>query len=333
MAIQVTAPTRIDLAGGTLDIWPIYLMLQDPVTINVAINVYATVTLKERKDKKINIISKDGREEISALSINELDGSDVLPLPVSVVKYFAPKNGFDLEIHSRSPRGGGIGGSSSLLIALITAFSLFCRRKFSSEDLITLARDIESSVLKVPAGVQDYYPAATGGVSAIHLLAGGCKVEKIPVPLKELGRSIVLCYTGQPRNSGVNNWDITKKFIDGDQPTRKLLQKIAKISNSLHEALRNKDYDEVGGLIAREWECRLELAPQITTPLIDRILEAGKGAGGVGGKVCGAGGGGCLFLYCKPGKKDVVEKAVSAAGGEIIPFEVSDSGVKIKNAR
>lgn len=326
MAIKVNAPTRIDLAGGTLDIWPIYLMLRNPVTVNLAIDVNATVTISPRKDKKINIRSVDSKEELRYLSIAGVSDSAVLSLPISVIKYFSPKSGFELEMHSRSPRGAGLGGSSSLLIALLNAFSTFCRKKVSIENLITLARDLESGVIGVSAGVQDYYPAVLGGLNAIHLKAGGCKVEKISIPLKELSKRIVLCYTGQPRNSGINNWEINKKFIDGDQSTRKLLQKIADISNLLCVALKHKDYDEVGELISQEWDCRLALAPNISTPLIEKILSEGKNAGVVGGKVCGAGGGGCVFLYCSPEKKEKVAKAVSRVGAKIIPFRISESG-------
>lgn len=329
MAIQVNAPTRIDLAGGTLDIWPIYLMVQNPITVNLAIDVNATVILSPRKDKKINIYSIDSKEELSATSVDAIKDSKALSLPISVIKYFSPLSGFDLEMHSRSPRGAGIGGSSSLLIALLNAFSTFCRKKISIENLITLARDIECGVIKVPAGVQDYYPAVLGGLNAIHLRAGGCEVEKISIPIKELSKRIVLCYTGQPRISGINNWEITKKFIDGDPTTRRLLQAISNISKAMCGALKQKDYDQVGELISQEWDCRLELAPKISTPQIEKIFEAGKRAGAMGGKVCGAGGGGCVFLYCKPDKKEMVAKAVSSAGGEIIQFGISESGVKI----
>ena len=333
MGIQVSAPTRIDLCGGTLDIWPIFLMLKSPLTINIAINVNATVILRSRKDKKISIKSIDSEEEVNFLSIEEVDESKMLLLPTSVVKYFSPKSGFDLEINSGSPRGAGIGGSSSLLIALISAFSRFCNKKLSFEKLIQLARDLECGIIKVPAGIQDYIPAAIGGINLIHLTPGGFKIEKLSISLNELNQRVVLCYTGQPRNSGINNWDVTKKFIDGDQEVKKNLQGIADVSRIIGDNLKKKRFDEVGNLISKEWDQRLKLSPGISTDLIVKTLDAGRSAGAIAGKVCGAGGGGCLFLYCKPNRKDGVTKAISKVGVEIIPFEFVKNGVEVKNAK
>ena len=206
MALKITAPTRIDLAGGTLDIWPIYLMLPGSVTINLAIDIFATVTIQTRRDKRITLRSIDGGAEVTALSLERLEHVESLPLIVNALRYFSPKSGLEITTHSRSPQGAGIAGSSTLLIALLAGLARVTQKRIPTDSLIQLARDLEGQVIKVPPGVQDFFPALKGGVHAVHLEPGAVRGERLPISLRELGKRIVLCYTGQPRNSGINNW-------------------------------------------------------------------------------------------------------------------------------
>jgi len=333
MAIQVTAPTRIDLAGGTIDIWPIYLSLTTPMTLNLAIDLFAKVTIRKRRDKKIIIKSVDGNEEVTAHSPEELEQIEALPLPVTVLRYFSPARGLELTTEAMSPRGAGIAGSSALLIALIAGLSKFCKKRISQDQMIQLARDLECKVIHVPSGVQDYFPAIKGGLQAIYLDTGRIHSKKLKCSIAEIGKRIVLCYTGQPRNSGINNWEVTKRFIDGDTRIRSILRHISEVSVQLHDTLSKKKYDDVGPLIQKEWGHRLSLSSGISTPKIDEIMNAARRAGATGGKVCGAGGGGCVMLYCHPNDHDAVSESVALAGAKLIPFKPVSDGIKIKNVR
>ena len=110
----------------------------------------------------------------------------------------------------------------------------------------------------------------------------------------------MLAYTGAPRNSGTNNWEITKRHIDGDRHVFDCFERIRDTAAAMREALERGDWDEVGRQIADEWDNRKRLAPGVTTPAIDALIARAAAAGATAAKVCGAGGGGCLFCYGPP---------------------------------
>jgi D-glycero-alpha-D-manno-heptose-7-phosphate kinase len=78
-----------------------------------------------------------------------------------------------------------------------------------------------------------------------------------------------------------------------------------------------------------EWTFRRRNLPTISTKTIDRIIEYSRHKGALAGKVCGAGGGGCLVLLIEPEAREKVEKAVVAAGGELLPMHIDRQGVTV----
>ena len=229
MTIESQAPTRVDLAGGTLDIWPLYLFHENSQTLNVAIHCYARCRLTPRGDKAIHFISRDlGCEERFA-SFDALAKARKyrLPLLARLVLAFESTGGFVLETDSDSPAGAGLGGSSALNIAICGALSRFSGRKLPPAKLIEIARNVEAQVLGVPTGEQDYYAAAFGGVQAIELTAHGVQPRKLAVDEKELAARGVLCYTGESRNSGIHNWEVMKAHMDGNRAVIRHFDRIA----------------------------------------------------------------------------------------------------------
>src|SRR5438309_4606664 len=118
-----------------------------------------------------------------------------------------------------------------------------------------------------------------GGVSAIELTVAGLIRKAIPVDLAELNERIVLAYTGEPRNSGINNWEVTKAHIDGDAKVRRNFDRIAAIAHAMRGALDRADWNDVARLLREEWANRRKNAPGISTPLIDRLVSATRRAG------------------------------------------------------
>src|SRR5574341_2177843 len=163
MQIQAKAPTRIDLAGGTLDIWPLYLFVEEAITINVAINLYATAKLEPLTGAEIQIVSKDQNavQQASQLSALPYDGN--LSLLSRLIKHFAPQRGFRLETDCMAPAGSGLGGSSSLAIAACGVLNEFTQKGYSSEHLIGVDLGGGGKVKRIPTGEQDYYAAVYGG--------------------------------------------------------------------------------------------------------------------------------------------------------------------------
>jgi D-glycero-alpha-D-manno-heptose-7-phosphate kinase len=182
----------------------------------------------------------------------------------------------------------------------------------------------------VPTGAQDYRPALYGGVSAVELGVTGVHRVALPVEAGELGRHVVLAYTGASRNSGINNWDVTKRHIDGDQEVQKRFSRICEVAIAMRAALESGDWPEVGRQVAAEWENRKGLAPGVTTPAIDGMLEAARRAGAWSGKVCGAGGGGCLFCIGPPERVPAIAQALREAGARVLDFSVEEEGLRVE---
>jgi D-glycero-alpha-D-manno-heptose-7-phosphate kinase len=329
MQIAAKAPCRVDLAGGTLDIWPLYLFHAQPVTVNFAVNIYARCTVKPREDARIILESRDLGAAQAFESLEELRAStDVrLPLLARALEYFAPEHGVEIETESDAPAGAGISGSSALLIALCTVLNKLTGRNYKLEKLREISQNIEARVIRVPTGSQDYYPAMYGGVSAVELNVDGIRWLPIPLDPAELDARFLLSYTGAPRNSGINNWEVMKAHIDGNAAVQRNFDLIAAIANQMRHALAIQDWTEVGRLLREEWTHRRENAPGISTPLIDRLVCVTRQAGATGAKVCGAGGGGCVLFLTEPDARERVRDAILQEGAMVLPAQVATRGV------
>jgi len=207
-----------------------------------------------------------------------------------------------------------------------------CGRRQVRQNLVCLLRDIESGLLGVPAGVQDYYPALWGGVQALHWEAGSVRRETIPHVSRELEKRMVLVYTGRSRQSGFHNWEIAKRHLDGDRRTRVLFDRIARAARDLYDALKARDFEGVGRAMAADADARTRLSPGIRTPEIhdlERILRS-NGARAV--KVCGAGGGGCVTAYGEAGARRTLAAAALARGYTPLAFRCDGVGLTVGRA-
>ena len=335
MRVEARAPTRIDLAGGTLDIWPLYLFqyLNGAGTINCAISLYASCTVKVLRGKEIVLESRDTRRAERFASLKHLYRAKRyrLPLLAHMVRFFNPPQGFRLITDSQAPAGAGIGGSSAMAVAMCAALDRFTGWGHGRVDWIHISRDIEAIVLRAPTGTQDHYPAAFGGVNAI-LYGPGDEIRS-PVPRldpAELERRLLLCYTGKPRRSAINNWRVFRACIERNREVCRNLQRIGFVSAEMMARLSSGEWTEVGRLMREEWGLRRRNLPTISTPTIDRIIGQARRAGALGGKVCGAGGGGCVALVIEPEARTRVEAAVQNAGGQLLPIRVDRRGVRVR---
>jgi D-glycero-alpha-D-manno-heptose-7-phosphate kinase len=333
LRIESKAPTRVDLAGGTLDIWPLYLFHPGALTINAAITRYASCVIETHPvgDNKVKLVSRDTHREEGFASFETMVKAKryKLPLLAEISKFFRPEGGFTLTTDSEAPAGAGIGGSSAMAVAICAALDRFTSAGKSKVDWIHISRDAEGIVIKVPTGTQDHYPPAFGGAAAIELPPGGERRVELRVDIHELERRIVLCYTGKPRQSGINNWEVFKAHINGKKKVVGNLEMISEIAQAMRVALEKADWKETGRLMREEWGFRKKNLPTISTKTIDRIIENARKKGALSGKVCGAGGGGCAVLLIEPDARESVENAVAASGGQLLPMRIDRSGVQV----
>ena len=241
--IIAQAPCRADLAGGTIDLWPLYLFHPGALTVNFAVNILTTCRITPLKGKRIHLRSIDTQREEEFSSFEALRSASRfrLPLAARLLQFFAPKEGLLIETDSESPAGAGISGSSALMIASTAALARFTDRHLTLEQMRVIAQNVEAQIIQVPTGCQDYYPALYGGASAIHLDADGIHREAVTIAPEEIESRFVLAYTGAPRKSGINNWEVFKAHINGDKRVFRNFERIVEIARAMHAALAERE--------------------------------------------------------------------------------------------
>ena len=328
ITVEATAPTRVDLAGGTLDIWPLYLFHPGAVTVNVAIDRRAWCRV-ETGIAGIRLESKDTLAKAEGRDVSEVLGGGALSLVAYILRALGIESGLKVVTHSRVPAGSGLGGSSALAVAVVAAAARAVGRELDPDRMWPVVRDAEAQNMGVPAGMQDHLAAIHGGVLGIHLVPGAVRAERLATDPARVEESLLLVDAGVTRFSGINNWEVFKGQIDGDARVRGALSEIVAAARGLKDALVAHRYDAVAPLMAAEWEARKRLAPGVTSPEIDRIAAAAVSAGGAA-KVCGAGGGGMVAVWAPPGRREAVEAAVKAAGFRAVPFRVDLRGLDVE---
>jgi len=323
-----SAPTRIDLAGGTIDIWPLYLFHDGATTLNAAISLRAHAEVAPREDGTVVLRSLDTDRTVRVKHWSELGSTGDLSLLALLARHYRLENA-TLTTRGESPAGAGIAGSSALTIAACGALARWTQAPSDPEHLLQVAMNVECQAIRVPTGVQDYRPALYGGIAAIELGVTGVSRHALDVDPRELEQRIVLAYTGAPRNSGTNNWEITKRHVDGDRHVFDCFERIRDTAVAMRAALERGDWDEVGRQIAIEWDNRKRLAPGVTTAMIDELIARARAAGATAAKVCGAGGGGCLFCYGPPGARAAIAEALAAGGAHLLPYRLETEGLRL----
>lgn len=341
MKFVTKAPTRIDLAGGTLDLWPIHHSLRGATTINCAIACWAKVTIEipeasnATEARKFHISSVDQKwQEQWADFESSMASRFVLLAEILATLWHKDLPGLTISTEALSPKGAGLGGSSALGVAishgLLTARSSLDPQwqVWPEAKIVDFVRNVEARIINAPAGVQDHWAAVRGGVNILRFEDEGISVETLPGALaKDLNRRMVLVYTGSSRDSAMNNWIIYKNFYDGHKETRFLMAEIAKWSQQCAEALKGGSIQQALAASRQEWQLREGLWPSITTPEFHQISQAARAAGADFSRFCGAGGGGVMAVFCRADEQQAVAKACQNAGGILLDSQISDVGV------
>ncbi len=332
MIVEATAPTRVDLAGGTLDIHPLYLMEEDVWTINAAVEIPVRVRLSRARAGFV-VVSQDLKERIEADDLDGLPTGGPLDPACRALRLVAPRPGLAVTLRSAAPPGSGLGASSALLVALLAALDRWTRRPRSRDDLVATAWRLEAQSLRTLTGRQDYLAGVHGGVNAIRFGAEGDRVETLlrsAAARQALQDRIVIAYTGLPHRSGLTNWGVVRAYLDGIPEVVRHLRAIAQIARAMRDALRARDLDAAGSLLAQEWSHRRELAPGVSTPEIEETLSVARRAGAIAGKACGAGGGGSVLIYTREGARPACERALRAAGLAVLPVRIAAEGLRVR---
>ncbi len=301
---------RVDLVGGTLDIFPINFLFKDVLTINLALDLPTLVTIEENNTDFIKVVSKNynNTKKIKFSELNEdiffsdnefsTDQFEELSFVFLIISYFKLKTGVTIEIDAQAPHGAGLGGSSTLGVTLYKALANFTGSRFEKLQAIKIVQKFEALILNqgMP-GYQDYYPALFGGILALKSNITEIEVQQLYCSEFEdyLLENVTLGFTGKNRSSGINNWGMYKNFFDGDRSVKQGLKKINEVSKSCYEAIINKKYEKSLEFVAQEGLLRESLFPGILTSEQEK-LKTDLMKIGANLKICGAGGGGCFII-------------------------------------
>ena len=329
--VTVRAPVRADLAGGTLDLWPLYLFHPGSRTVNVAISYYAESEVVETGDSGIEVHLTDQQYEQRYESLHEIAADPKAALVHRVLEHFH-LTGIRITTRTDAPRGSGLGGSSALTVTLVRALCELSGTPIEGDELVALVRDLETRLIGVPAGIQDYYPPVYGGLAALHLNPGAVVRHEIPLPIERLAEHMLLHYTGVAHFSGTNNWEMYKRQIDGKRKVQKGFSRIVQSAIEMEKALMNGDFRAAGEALGHEWVNRKTLIQGISTPEIDTAIAAATAAGAWAGKVCGAGGGGCIVFLLPPDRREDVRRALEGAPGRVLDAAPVAHGLSIERS-
>jgi D-glycero-alpha-D-manno-heptose-7-phosphate kinase len=333
-AFEAVAPTRIDLAGGTLDIWPVYLMLDGPVTVNLGLALPVRASVRPAPRGRIVLRSLDHGTEEGFRSLDDCLRRAKHRLAAEALRSAAGTlgtGGVVVETASGVPPGSGLGGSSALAVALLAALRGGVRSQGARISLALSASNMEGRVIQVPPGSQDHLAAACGSLSAWHYGIDGVRREVLSADPGGLASRLVLAYTGVTHSSAVNNWRVTRAFLDGDAGVRRGFAEVAKAAREVREAVVRKDLGGVAGGMDRDSRARRRLFPGFHTERTLALAAAARRAGAVGGRPCGAGGGGSMvFVVEDVGRREAVERALLGHGATILPVVPDLRGVRVR---
>lgn len=321
MTFSVQSPTRVDLAGGTLDLWPLYLFTHGAATVNVAIDIWTKVTLTVHESPEIVWESEDCGFNKSfpskeACLASKDEGAVWLQI---LVRAFNPPSGFHLKTFSESPVGGGLGGSSSLFVSCYKAF----RRWLPAEELsvvqhVQRVSHLEAEMIHAPPGTQDYYPAFSGGLNVIRYSWDQTIHQGYTVAGSPIADHFLLVYTGRAHHSGINNFDVLSRAVRKDPRTLEALREVKEVAEEMVRVIEGHHWSRVPELFEREYHARLKLSDTFASPEILALHELCLREGASAVKICGAGGGGCVLVWTQPEVKKKVGLACEKSGFKVL---------------
>jgi D-glycero-alpha-D-manno-heptose-7-phosphate kinase len=330
--ISASAPARVDLAGGTLDLWPLHVLHPGSVTVNIAIAMFASCRVRPGVPA-FRVFARDGAFDFTSPDAAGLLQEPRSALVGSLLDALRIVEPVEVELATEVPFGSGLGGSSALTVCLLGALESLSPRDLSRVDRVDLVRDVETRVLGKPAGVQDYYPPLSGGLHTIRFEAGQTVALRKEVEPAAWERHMTLYDTGAAHSSGMNNWEILRARLEGNAKVAADLDGVRDAAQEMAEAVAAGDFAAMGGALRDEWEARRRLAPVVATPSIDRSIAAARAAGAWGGKACGAGGGGFVVMLSPEKTTARVREALSALGeGRVVTAAVVSPGLDVRRS-
>ena len=334
MIIRTKAPLRIGLAGGGSDL-DVYASKYTGYVLNATISLYAHVTLEERDDGKIIFESLDYNDiiELDSCKFLELNKKFELYKGIynRIVKDYALKPlSFKLTTYSDVPSGSGLGGSSTLVVAIVKAFVEWLNLPLGEYDIAKLSYEIEREDIGIVGGAQDQYAATFGGFNFMEFYEDK-RVIVNPLRIKnwiidELESSMILYFTGVQRSA--SQIEKEKSNLMQKEKSLKAMNEVKADATLMKEYLLKGDLENFAKILGKSWESKKRVSSSISNSDIDKIYDLAMQNGAYSGKVSGAGGGGFMFFMVNPIKKFNLIKLLNKQNGEVFNFHFIKDGTK-----
>jgi len=317
-------PFRVSLAGGGSD-FAEYYRHKPGTVISLALNRHMYVTANRRFDRSIRV---------SYTQTEIVDEVDQLQheLIREALKMTGMTSGVEVTTIADLPAGIGLGSSSTLTVGVLHALYALKGEWHSPGDLADRACQIEIDILKRPIGKQDQYIAAFGGVQEIRFNSDGSVfVHPIICPCdcrKELADRLMLFYTGIQRDAGAVLAEARRQMVESAD-TRTLIDGLVALADEVRASLTGMQVNRVGPLLDAGWRLKKQMASGVSSGHLDELYATALAAGADGGKISGAGGGGCLLLFVQAGAQPAVRAAMLDAGLREVPCALDPEGSRI----
>lgn len=329
---RAKAPLRVSFAGGGTDVAP-FPAREGGLVLSASINRYAHGILRPRTDGRIRVesLDLDAALEYGADEHVDYDGQlDLIKAAIRRVAQLEEPRGIDLFLHTAAPPGSGLGSSSALMVTLIGLLAEYHKLSLTDYEVAQLAWEVERLDLGLKGGLQDQYAAAFGGFNFIEFHADRVIVNPLrihPTVLNELESNLLLCFTGATRSGDHIIEDQTTRYEQSEEGALEGLRMQKELAIAMKDALLRGRLTELGELLGLAWEYKKRISPLITTPTIDEAYEEALKCGAIGGKVTGAGGGGFMLFYCRPGTQHRVAERLRQLGLADTEFAFTAEGL------
>jgi len=325
--IRSRAPLRIGIAGGGTDVEP-YASEKGGCVFNTTINKYAYCTLTPRDDTMMSIESHYYGRYKSSLKNRPFKFNGNMDLIKAVANHFELEKGFDMTIQSDVPSGSGLGGSSTMIVAMISTIANWLEKDMTKYEMAQLSYRLEREDIGLEGGKQDQYAAVFGGFNYIKLDKTGVQVKPANISedvANELQSRSVLCFTKITRDSADVIRSQKESFKKGYNEDALNASKV--LARSIGRSLEKGDIDAAAKELDESWMYKKQFSDKISNRHIDKLYDIAKSHGAIGGKVSGAGGGGFMYFICEYDKKPKVSEALKKAGAELSGFAFEPKGV------
>jgi D-glycero-alpha-D-manno-heptose-7-phosphate kinase len=320
------APLRITLGGGGTDL-PSFYARHGGFILSAAIDKYIYICINRPAADALIRLKYSVYEETADIADIKHDlvrpALDLLEL----------RSNLEIVSMADVPAGTGLGSSSTYLVALLVALHDLKRDRMPQQALAEQAFRIERELAGHSVGKQDHYLAAFGGLTCLDIEPDGrVQVSPLDMPLsalEELHSRMLLFFTAQSRGAETILRDQHQATERCDADVVESLRRTKEIGLSVKDALERADLDAFGHLLHEHWMNKKRRSSKISSGMIDRWYETARGAGAVGGKIIGAGGGGFLMFYCPPAAKTQVREALRVEGLREMPYAFDFEGAKV----